>query len=885
MKKYSTFPRIAIFFLSLVITASIAIKATGLSQPSGRGEMAPSASTPRLCHDFGKLPIYFIPNQGEFSDEALYYARTSGYVLWITKDGLVFDSSWRKEADPDETKDSLPVKNLKAGMTEANEIRDIMRLTFLKANKNPHVTAEGLTSHRVNYFIGADPAQWQRDIPTYFAVLYQDVYPNIDLKIYGTERKVEYDWIIRPGGEVEDILMAYQNTGKTEIVDGNLIVSTETWKQTHRRPIGYQVIDGRKVEVSVGYRKIQQDCYGFIAEEYDKAHPLIIDPIIIVYSTFVGGSLGDYGNSVDVDFNSSAYVVGSTASLDFPVFSALRPRHSGGDYDAFILKFSPDGSALIYSTYFGGKGIDYGNDIDVNELYEAYITGSTGSVDFPVRNAYDRTFNGGEFDVFVAKFNPAGNLIFSTYLGGTYNDYGNSLAVYDCAAVYVTGATASPDYPLEEPYDPTYNGGEYDAYVTKLTSSGNMVFSTFLGGTGIEHGLAIAVDYSDYPYVTGTTGSSDFPTWNPFDSTYNGGSYDAFVTKMTPLGDELVYSTFLGGSGDIDEGNGIALDVVNSAYVTGTTNSPDFPLFLPYDSTLNGATDIFVTKFIPEGPGILYSTYLGGGDMDLGRSIAVEFFSGIACLAGQTWSPDFPMVSAFDPVFNSPGFSIMTGERKPPHPSMQGAFDPAYMRTAFSGTSRKTKSSESLMENTNNHDSSGFPDGWAAVFGPTGSDVILSTYLGGSSGDQANGIAVDYLGAVYVAGTTESFDFPVENAFDPTYTGLGDAFVIVFRNLAVVYPPANFELERVENNLVFFKEYINKLTWALRPYNPTQVVKHRLYRKAKEAPDSSFRLIAELDVTVFTYHDRGLREDELYTYRITSINEFGDESEPAEVSN
>ena len=374
----------------------------------------------------------------------------------------------------------------------------------------------------------------------------------------------------------------------------------------------------------------------------------------LVYSTYLGGSGtgGDTGTSVAVDAQGNAYVTGATNSNDFPTAGAFQTT-SGGSTDAFVTKLNAAGSALVYSTYLGGSFTDSGSDVAVDAGGSAYVVGRTFSTDFPTTAGAFQTAPGAPLtnDAFVTRFSAAGNaLVYSSYLGGSGTDGGFGIAVDSAGNAYVAGNTSSADFPTAIPVQAT-NGGGFDAFVTKLEPTGStLTYSTYLGGSGNDAGLGIAVDGSVHAYVMGQTFSSDFPTTVGSFQTDSGGSLDACVTKFNPAGTALVYSTYLGGSG-IDGGSefgpgGIDVDAEGNAYVTGRTISTDFPTANPFQSDLGGSLDAYVTKLNPAGTALVYSTYLGGNASDQSLGIAVDA-SGNAYVVGITGSGDFPTVNPF----------------------------------------------------------------------------------------------------------------------------------------------------------------------------------------------------------------------------------------------
>jgi Beta-propeller repeat len=423
-------------------------------------------------------------------------------------------------------------------------------------------------------------------------------------------------------------------------------------------PSGYVYVAGRTSSTSFPTTPGAADSSfngvidGFVAK-------LTPDGSALVYSTFLGGVFQDEPTGIAVDASGHVYVVGSTASEDFPTTDGAFDSTLGGDFDAFVVKLSPDGSALEYSTFLGGSAADFGaSGVAVDPRGYAYVTGHTGSSDFPTTpGAFDTTLAGISEDAFVAKVISDGSaLAYSTFLGGGSFDFGTSIAINPIGNAYVVGATDSPDFPTTTgAFDTTFDG-LFDAFVTKVSRDGSvLVQSTFLGGTGSDLGEAIAVDPSGHAYVTGATFAPDFPTTtDAFDTTFGGGE-DAFVTKMSSDNSTLVYSTFLGGSFD-DAARGIAVDGAGRAAVTGRTQSGEFPTTADaFDTTLD-FIDAFVTTLSRDGSTVAYSSFLGGGAFDDGFAIALDQ-AGQVSLTGGTPSSDFPTTdTALDTTYSG-GFS------------------------------------------------------------------------------------------------------------------------------------------------------------------------------------------------------------------------------------
>ncbi|MFX1251451.1 MAG: SBBP repeat-containing protein [Promethearchaeota archaeon] len=379
----------------------------------------------------------------------------------------------------------------------------------------------------------------------------------------------------------------------------------------------------------------------------------------LVFSTYLGGNGNDYGYGIAVDENGNSYISGETQSSDFPTVSAYNSTHNNpGGSDVFVTKLNATGNGLVFSTYLGGSGHDYGQAIALDDDGNSYVTGYTGSMDFP--NTTNTVHGGGTYDVFVTKLNAVGNgLIFSTYLGGSSVEYGKGIAVDAKGNSYVTGYTWSNNFPMKNSYNSTYGGSE-DVFVTKLNATGNgLNFSTYLGGNKKDFGEGIAVDGRGNVYITGNTNSSNFPTQNAYQSTYGGGYYDAFVTKLNATGDGLNYSTYLGGGTD-DRAYDIVVDEDEHSHITGITNSNNFPTYNAYDSTFNGNYDSFVTKMNVTGNGFEYSTFLGAGAYEEGHGIATDAV-GDSYVTGYTASGTaFPLANAYQSSYGGASDAFVT---------------------------------------------------------------------------------------------------------------------------------------------------------------------------------------------------------------------------------
>jgi len=677
----------------------------------------PSALESSATKNLASLPLAFTENHGQWDPRVQFRANAGRAIMWFTVESAYYQFV-RRTDDPDPVADSGSFAGGDLG--ESGRVRResmVIQATFIGANPSPRMHGEDKLDARTNYFIGNDPNEWHIDITNYRAIVYEDIYPGIDLKYYGNGQEMEYDFIVSPGVDFSRIRIKYEGAESVTVnEDGELIVWTQWGEVIERRPVVYQVVNNSRIKVGGEYSLKNDNSFGFqITGDYDRNLPLVIDPVLS-YSTYLGGGEIDFGYGIAVDDSGCAYVTGETRSWNFPTKDPIQPVNDSSM--VFVAKLTSSGDGLVYSTYIGGwdARTEVGRAIAVDGSGCAYITGYTRSADFPTVNPI-QTYRGG-LDVFVTKINSSGSaLVYSTYLGGTSDDLGYYVAVDVMNCAYVTGNTISSNFPTQNPYQ-TDQAGE-DVFVTKLNSSGSgLVYSTYLGGSDNERGRCLAVDHEGCAYVTGYTYSTDFPTKNPYQS--DQGEWDIFATKLSSIGNTLIYSTYLGGA-DNDYGYGIAVDAMGFAYITGASYSSDFPTVYPYQ-TDQGEEDAIVAKIGQTGGYLSYSTYLGGGQGDWGYKIAVDSWNG-AFITGETESPDFPILN--------------------PYQFHQGGWDP-FVTSLKSG----------------------------------GNYLSYSTYLGGSgiAGEWGNDIAVDAWGYAYVTGSTSSTDFPTENPFQTDQPNW-DAFI------------------------------------------------------------------------------------------------------------
>jgi hypothetical protein len=722
----------------------------------------PASSAGAATASHFTLPLDFEINRGQTAPQVTFLSRGAGYTLFLTADGAVMRfSSPRGPAG----------RSARTGQQRAPSVRAAVTMRWLGASPQPAVEGLEPLEARSNYFIGRDPSNWRTNVPHYAKVRYRGLYPGIDLVYYrhdsrgygsepGKQPQLEYDLIIAPGADPGVVRLAVDGA-QAAVVDarGDLLLTTAAGEITQRSPVIYQEINGVRRPVAGSYvvRSTRSasgasGCYeiGVRLASYDTTRPLVIDPILEL-STYWGGSGDDTATAVSVDVNTgSVFLAGYTT--DASTFPEVNPVPGasvpGGDTYAFVTRLNASQTAVGYSTFIGGsmnEALDPSTTqalgLEVDGSGAAYVTGWTDATDFPIvpttdptTNAFQVTYGGGSADAFVVKISKKGNeLTYATYLGGTGLDQGNTLRVINGVA-YVAGTTASTDFPTQVPWQSTYGGGEFDVFVAAVDNKGKaLVFSTYLGGSGEEQGLALGP--GGVTTLTGWTNSNDFPTHSthdkPLQTTYGGGNSDAFVAQFSGDGKALYYSTYLGGGGN-DQGNAVVTDPGGSAFVTGSTTSTETVPSTenPIQADNAGGTDLFISQLNSFGETLRFSTYLGGSSDDVAYGIG-RSPEGFVYVTGETMSNNFPIQN---PIRGT---------------SYGGNGDAFLLRLKIDNT------------------------------------IDYSTYWGGNGEDVGRAIVLDN-GATYVTGTTTSTNLTTLNPImltTPSYDGSSysgglDAFLL-----------------------------------------------------------------------------------------------------------
>lgn len=727
---------------------------------------------------------------------------------------------------------SISPAGAQLALRKSDSIRAI-QMQFIGANPQAQIQGDGEIPGKINYFTGNDPAQWRSGIPTFARVRVGEIYPGINLVYYGNQKRLEYDFTIAPGANPDSILIRFDGADKISVnAQGELVLKLGDGEIRQPKPLIYQTVGGAQKEISGGYKILDARTVAFAVGRYDRALPLVIDPIL-GYSTYFGGTSGETAWAVALNPNDgSIYIAGQTFSKlhltngvvvspfstngSFSTEGAYTNNFSGGKQagDAFVARFDNSGTNLIFLTYFGGSGDDAAYCVAVDVGGNAYIGGATDSTNFPVKKpivngSYQGTNIGGSFDkqtglfpsdAFVAELDSTGsNLDYSTYLGGESAEAAYGIAVDSSSNVYVAGFTYSTNFPVTpgalQNHLACTNSVSFNAnaFVSEITNGGGaLVFSTYLGGTNFDEAKGIAVDTNGYIYVTGFTSSTNFPTTNSISQTftnlfgtnsflykYNGhllnnstnrlnSASDAFVTKYYPSGTNYVYSTLLGGTND-DVANAVAVDGSGAAYVTGWTISTNFPATVGTNVITNHLTNN-ISRVV-----ITTNAFLAKITNGIGTSAGVAYsvvFGGIKSDVGNG--------VAVDPAGN------------------------AFVVGTTSSTNFPTANFLGFLRGTN----AGGNDVFVTAFNTNASALFYSVLLGGKTNDFGYGIAVDSADSAYIVGQIYSTNFATLDAFQTFRNGTNDTFlakifltpppptlsaVLSGTNLLVSWPPVGQE--------------------------------------------------------------------------------------------
>jgi hypothetical protein len=523
----------------------------------------------------------------------------------------------------------------------------LVRASFVGANENADFSPFGKTETYWNFYIGNDKKRWANHAYGYKGVLYRQFYKGVDLKVYSVDENLKYDYVVAPYADPSQIVVRYEGAESISLDNGNLYIKTTLGDLIEKRPIAWQFIDGRKVEVDVSYG-LNVDLVTFcFPQGYDPCYELIVDPLLI-FSTYSGSTADNWGSTATPGEHGNLYSAGVTnqgLGGTFPATPGSFQRFSGGDYDIGILKYDSLGKTLLYATHLGGHEAESPHSLVMNSNEELIVLGTTSSSDFPTsENAFSREFSGGATDnhvisyfsgsdIFITRFNRDGTaMIASTYLGGSENDglnvqgselvknYGDQLrgdVITDSEGnIYISSVTASDDFPIKNGLGNNYNGGTTDALVVKMNADlSEIQWSNYLGGENTDAAYSIKLDKDNNLFVAGGTSSLNFPyeefrfPKNTYDSVFNG-EVDGWIAKLRADGKQILNATYTGTS-LFDQVYFLDLNTAEEVYVYGQTTSPSFPITPGiYNKPKSGQ---FLQKFSNDLSTIQFSTVFGSG--------------------------------------------------------------------------------------------------------------------------------------------------------------------------------------------------------------------------------------------------------------------------------
>jgi hypothetical protein len=726
---------LAVRCLLLVLCGSICLQAQNQSPPH-------ALSVQTAGRAYGSLPLSFEANQGQAVASVKFLSRGKGYTAFLTGNGMIL---------------SLRPSEGIATLSPASQLPAVLQFTLVGAAANVTVTGEEPQPGKINYFFGSDPSQWHTNVATYGRIRYHDVYPGIDLIYYGNHRQLEYDFEISPGADANQIQFQIQGAKSINLDgNGNLVLDTGDGELTFKNPAIYQEANGARTPVRGRYILEDSTHIGFKLAGIDSTRPTVIDPVL-VYGTFLGGSGDDEATSIAVDSGGNIYIAGYTDSTDFPL--AVMGALPAGSNHVFVTKLDPSGSTLLYADYIGGNAYEEGNAISIDAAGEVYVTGSTASSNFPLVNPYQATYPGG-YNGFLTKVSADGSaLLYSTYFGGNGTDSPAAVVLDNSADMLIAGSTSSTNLPTANAYQsvaPANQGGHFGSYgfLTEFSPDGStLVYSTYFAGNynfsyGCGSGVCwpspysaiagLAVDSVGNAYVGGATNTYNFPTTSGAYQTSISDPQNnlaGFLAKFSGSG-SLVYSTYLDESSGISTSiNAVAVDNSGAAYVTGGAFSDGT---FPVTSTticdpsvyFTSCGYAFVTKFDSAATMLLYSTFLGPNNLSTPVAIALDS-NNDAYILGSTLSQEFGLVNGIE------GFSTEGSQHQP--------YD---------------------------------YDVLLAEVDAQASSELFATYVGGSGNNVGLSMVLDSQDNLYVTGSTDSIDFPVtQGSFQQVIGGNTDAFI------------------------------------------------------------------------------------------------------------
>lgn len=644
-----------------------------------------------------KQEAAFEPNRGQAHPGIRYLSRTERTTYFLTHNELLL----APDQDTPET----------------------IRLRFSDAEHTAKIEMLARKPGNTNYLQGTNPSNWITDVPHFERLRYKDISPGIDIEFYGKQGAVAFDYLLSPGSDPTSIRLAFANISYLAISNGKLVAHHPDGQLIFDTPHIYQDGIGGRTTIPGNFIVTSKTEAGFRVEQYDTDNTLVIDPLI-TWSSYAGGNAKEHASAIALDADDNIYLTGTTNSLDFPLAFPFQSTLGTG-LSAHIMKFDAVTHDLVYSTYIGDN-VQETRAIVVDSSAQVTIGGSTASNTWPVMNAIQAT-KGGLIDAFVTSLNSTGNgLVFSTYLGGIDIDRVRAMAIDTDNRIYLTGPTASEDFPLAAAWQ-TSKQGHIDTWVARLNTAGTQLeYSTYLGGTGNDYGAGIVADAAGNATITGLTSSTNFPVSGAVQENNNGGN-DIYVTQLDSTG-SLAWSTYFGGS-ENDLGNAITLTPAGDILVAGQTVSTDIAVTNAIQASSNGSFEILLLQLDGTGSTVKLSTYLGGSAGDSAAAVAVDS-NNTAFLTGTTTSPDFPLVQAVQTIYGG---------------------DPV--------------------------------DAFITRIDLTSPGLIYSSFLGGNDEDRGRAITLDQDGDVWVTGLTRSTNFPTVLPWQATNAGQTDVFLTKINTL------------------------------------------------------------------------------------------------------
>ncbi|TXT54368.1 MAG: exported protein of unknown function [Candidatus Thorarchaeota archaeon] len=746
----------------------------------------------------------FFRNTGQRDESTLFFISSSEFVVDIQTSQLVISLH---KADMDEIILNFPGSN------------------------SVQPSCEGEHESRINLFQGSDSTKWITGPSEFDRIVFNDLYPSIDLVYYIQDGKLKYDFVVHPGGNPEDIRLSWSGPVNVDITDEGCIVSADATTRNESVPLLVDTspysysLDDMSEEIASSF-VLYDSSYGFAVSEYDKSKTLVIDPAIMTYSTLFVGDSGEVAGDIKVCPNGDILVAGHSDSTTIPLLYEY--SDNAGGIDILIFKLSADGSELLFCTFVGGSGTDFFEGLAIDSAGNIFVTARTRSTDFPTKNAYNSTGDGSsEYDAVVFRLRADGReLIFSTYLAGSSNDYPTGIGIDSFGNVVVCGSTYSMDFPVTEGVLGETRNLESEGFVSKLSANGSILqCSTYFGGSEGDNIDSIQVDEDGNIYICGDTNSIDIPIANAIDGVGDGSnmSMDGFVAKLVPDLSAVIFSTYISGSGNERE---LLLDrdKENNIYLLGETNSFDIPLYNPISDNITGTGyDIFAAKISADGSSFEYFTYLGGNSTESLTGISVDQFG---CLYGAlSTDQDFLVTDdAFDNVGDGTSY-----------------LDVVFFKISSSGD-----------------------------------ELLYSSYLGGSAGETFARICA-HSGSVYILLQTSSEDYPLMNPYQDTPDAdplRGDLAITVFSMVEKPDPPSWLTANMVGSAI--------QLNWD-DPANTgnSPILNFRVYKSLSAGSFSSGNLIAEMQGNLFI--DTAVEVDTDYYYVVTAVNAYGESVYSVEV--